>query len=172
MIKNTNSLLAVQELINRLAPIFGYALGFTFQPCLITAATNLSKMYHELSFMAKHLSNAPLSDKQFKDMVDKINGYEVFTMTAQAATGVLATEATLHGVTSIKDTAKILDSGFVWANTANPTVADNKISIKGAGPFSYLLAAIPATTTFYVKVYVTTALGTVYSNQITFTTTA
>lgn len=173
MIKNTDSLTAVQGLINQLAPIFGFAAGFTFEPCLINAGTNLEKIYHTLDFTKKHLTNgATLSDKDFKDIVDKLNGYEVFTVTASAATAVLDVTATIHGTTNIKDSAKVLDSGLVLGHLTAPTIADTKFSKGGVGPFSHDVTGLIAETEYFVRAYVTTALGTFYSNEVTFTTTA
>ena len=172
MIKNADSLTQVQGLINRLAPVFGYA-GFTFGPCLINAGTNLEKIYQQLDHTKKHLMNgAKLSDKDFTDIVDKLAGYEAFTLTATAATAIGQTAATLNGTSNIVDAAKVVESGFVWALTAAPTIANNKVVKGGVGPYTHALTGLTASTTYHVRVFVTTALGTFYSNEITFTTTA
>jgi len=171
MIKNADSLTQVQGLINRLAPVFGYA-GFTFGPCLINAGTNLEKIYQQLDHTMKHLMNgAKLSDKDFKDIVDKLAGTEAYTLVATAATAVGQTVATLHGTSNIVDASKVIESGFVWALTTAPTIASNKVIKGGIGPYTHPLTGLTAATAYYVRVYVTTALGTFYSNEITFTTT-
>lgn len=64
-------------------------------------------------------------------------------------------------------------SGVCWSTSPNPTLA-NSFTNEGSslgGNFVSNLTSISPSTTYYVRAYATNALGTVYGNEITVTTT-
>ena len=63
----------------------------------------------------------------------------------------------------------ITNQGFVYGNSIQPTTSDNVINVNGEN-FSYIFNDLPSETTFYVRVYLTNALGTFYGNEVNFTT--
>jgi hypothetical protein len=68
-------------------------------------------------------------------------------------------------------------SGLVWDTNSNPTIALNTQTIGwygwyGTGSFSTSITGLAAGTTYYVKAYATNSVGTVYGNQVVFTTSA
>jgi hypothetical protein len=60
----------------------------------------------------------------------------------------------------------ITEQGFVWGTNTNPTTA---LTTKATGTSINLTGLQPATT-YYVRAYAINAVGTTYSNEITFTT--
>ena len=61
--------------------------------------------------------------------------------------------------------------GVCWSITANPTIANNKtIDGTGTGSFTSNIAGLTANTTYHVRSYATTSIGTAYGSDVTFTT--
>ena len=65
----------------------------------------------------------------------------------------------------------IITSGVCWSTSAHPTIADNKQEInKGTDDYIIvLLTELAADTTYYLRSYATTEMGTLYSNEEVFT---
>ena len=63
--------------------------------------------------------------------------------------------------------------GVVWNTSINPTIAlsTKTSSGTGTGTISASLTGLSASTVYYVRTYATNANGTVYGNEISFTTT-
>jgi len=63
--------------------------------------------------------------------------------------------------------------GVVWSSHEDPTLEDNKTeegAVLGAGSFTSEITGLEPETTYYVRAYATNDLGTVYGEQISFTT--
>lgn len=61
--------------------------------------------------------------------------------------------------------------GVCWSESALPTVEDNKTTDgSGSGNFTSILNDLTANTTYYVRAYATRVNGSVYGNEIMFTT--
>lgn len=96
------------------------------------------------------------------------------TVSTQAVTDISADVATANGtIETIGDPAAAAH-GFVWNTGGTPTLADNFLDLGGAAQGSYNspLAELSAYTTYFVRSYATNDTGTVYGNQVTFTTSA
>ena len=64
----------------------------------------------------------------------------------------------------------IITSGVCWSTSANPTIADNKQENNmGTDYFDTALTELAADTTYYLRSYATTEMGTYYSNEVVFT---
>jgi len=65
----------------------------------------------------------------------------------------------------------IIAKGVVWSTTTNPTLSDN-FTTNGSGSANYEseLTGLNPLTTYYVRAYITTADGTSYGNEISFST--
>ena len=72
--------------------------------------------------------------------------------------------------------ASIVDRGFVWAVTENPTLenaGNNKISLSsGAQNFQTTIYNLNRNTTYYLRAYATSSAGTGYGSQLVFKTLA
>lgn len=66
----------------------------------------------------------------------------------------------------------ITSRGVCWSTSSNPTLANNFTSDgTGIGTYSSSITGLTPSTTYYVRAYATNAVGTIYGNQQSFTTT-
>ena len=102
------------------------------------------------------------------------------TNTVAATTPILTTSA-ISDITKFTASsgATIVDNGSLsitakgvcWNSSANPTIANSKTTDgTGSATFSSSITSLSANTTYYVRAYATTAIGTGYGDQLTFTT--
>jgi uncharacterized protein (TIGR02145 family) len=75
-------------------------------------------------------------------------------------------------VGSITQGGSVLEAGFCYSNTPNPTISGQHTSapVTGTNSFTLLVSSLLANTTYYVRAYATDSNGTVYGTQITFNT--
>lgn len=90
-----------------------------------------------------------------------------------AVTSITFTTATSGGTLTLPNgNLSISARGVCWSTTTSPTIANSKTTNgSGTGTFTSSLTNLTAGTTYYVRAYATTANGTVYGNEVTFTTT-
>ncbi|MDX2278366.1 MAG: hypothetical protein NW218_02210 [Saprospiraceae bacterium] len=76
-----------------------------------------------------------------------------------------------HGIITSIGNAQLIESGFCWSTSTNPTISNFKTN-SGAqiGNFNAYLYNLQPSTTYYLKAYATNIAGTAYGNEITFTT--
>jgi hypothetical protein len=90
-----------------------------------------------------------------------------------SVTDVNETSAKFNGdLLKIGDTS-VIDFGFCWASTPNPTDNSNKISdgaTSSTQSFSNAVTGLSANQTYYVKAYAINSKGTVYGQEISFIT--
>lgn len=92
--------------------------------------------------------------------------------TGSAAAG--RTTAALAGTIAADNGAPITARGFVYATTADPTLATGTTAAAGSGTgsFNASLAGLSVGTTYHMRAYATNALGTAYGSDVAFTTSA
>ena len=95
------------------------------------------------------------------------------TVTTQPVRGI--EENTAIGNGNIIDSGgnnSITQHGVCWNVTGTPTIADSKTQdgIVGAGPFSSQMTELLENTLYSVRAYATTAAGTGYGEEVSFTT--
>ena len=90
------------------------------------------------------------------------------TVTTDEATNVAATSATLNGTISNPESVTISGQGFEWKATDGGSYA--QVSATGS-TMSYTLTGLTASTGYTYRAFVTTASGTSYGSEVTFTTT-
>ena len=65
--------------------------------------------------------------------------------------------------------------GVCWSTSQNPTIQNNHVAYEGAVSsgthYSVTMEGLQAQTTYYVRAYVTNSMGTIYGEQLSFTTT-
>jgi len=90
-------------------------------------------------------------------------------ITTSAASEITNSTAISGGVLTNPSGNPILAKGVVWSNSQNPTVALATKTMDGAteGNFTSSITGLALGTTYFVRAYVTNALGTSYGNTIT-----
>ncbi len=78
--------------------------------------------------------------------------------------------ATCGGVFVPHFGATITEQGVCWDTIQVPTITDNKITDEGFGDFNSCIIGLTPNTTYFVRAYATSSLGTGYGNVISFTT--
>jgi hypothetical protein len=99
------------------------------------------------------------------------SSYQLSTITAQAFSSIKQTTAVSGGIISATGGGTISAKGICWSTTQNPTTADSKtIDSTGTTTYNSLMTGLTASTTYYVRAYVTNQAGTAYSASLNFTT--
>jgi len=93
-------------------------------------------------------------------------------LTTSEVTAITTKTATAGGNITNAGTPAYTERGVVYATTTNPTIANMKIPVAGTGTgdFTAELTGLNADTKYYVRAYATTSNGTVYGNEVNFTT--
>jgi hypothetical protein len=106
------------------------------------------------------------------------NGYPCFyyspELSPAAASNIANNTATANGSIIRIGTYNPSSYGICWNTTGTPTITDSKVNLGAAsiiGDFSANMTNLIHNTTYYVRAYATDQQGTVYGNQINFTTT-
>jgi hypothetical protein len=125
------------------------------------------------------------SDCGTRGQMQVYNGYEWTDLTGAAALtnsisfGSISSSNISSSTVSITTTintdggSSITSKGIVWNTSINPTItlSTKTNSGTGTGTFSESITGLSASTVYYVRTFATNANGTVYGNEISFTTT-
>jgi uncharacterized protein (TIGR02145 family) len=89
-----------------------------------------------------------------------------------AATSAITETTAICGGTIISDCgALVIARGVCWSADSMPTVANSKTSDGiGVGSFTSFITGLTDSTTYYIRAYATSSIGTGYGNTISFTT--
>ena len=107
---------------------------------------------------------------------EKHNGWDMIKMTLPSVSSVTISDI---GVGKATFSARLLDNGngtvsdcgFCYSTSANPTIADAKISYgKATGDFGKTVTGLTENTEYHVRAYAINELGTAYSEDVTFKT--
>ncbi|MBF0102389.1 MAG: DUF1566 domain-containing protein, partial [Desulfobacterales bacterium] len=94
-------------------------------------------------------------------------------VTTQSVSGIGENSATANGNIVYIGDANPTVRGFCRSTSANPSLSDSCTSSNGnfgLGTFSASLSGLSSSTTYHVRAYLTNSAGTVYGNDVTFTT--
>jgi|GEM_PF-1577163 len=95
------------------------------------------------------------------------------TLTTSVVTSITNTTAISGGNISSDGGTAVTDRGVCWSTSANPVITGNHTTDgTGTGTFTSNITGLTASTLYYVRAYATTANGTAYGNEISFTTSA
>ena len=93
------------------------------------------------------------------------------TISTDSATVITSTSAKSGGKITSDGGAAITARGVCWSTNANPTITNSKTTDgAGIGTFTSSLTGLTVATQYYVRSYATNSLGTVYGEQVSFTT--
>jgi hypothetical protein len=94
-----------------------------------------------------------------------------FSLTTTAASSIMATRVKSGGNITGDGGAAITARGVCWSTSGNPTIANSKTTDgTGIGTFTSTITGLTLGTTYYLRAYATNSMGTVYGNEISFTT--
>jgi hypothetical protein len=101
--------------------------------------------------------------------------YSNASLSSISITTTVASSITITGAQSglsiSSDGGANISAGVCYDTISNPTVADAKTNDAGAaGTFTSSISNLVGNTTYYVRAYATNSQGTVYGNEISFTT--
>lgn len=98
---------------------------------------------------------------------------EVSALSISSVTGITSTSVHLNYEITSDGGSDITATGFCWSTNSNPTISDSKTIIGvGLGTFTGTISGLYPGTIYYVRAYAINSVGTAYSGQFTFTTTA
>jgi len=93
------------------------------------------------------------------------------TLTTTSATLIAQTTAQSGGVIAISGSSSVTARGICYSTTTNPTILNNKVeSGSDIGTFTASLTGLTPGMTYYIRAYATNSSGTVYGNEVIFTT--
>jgi hypothetical protein len=93
------------------------------------------------------------------------------TLTTAEVTDITGENAISGGDITEDGGLSIIARGVCWSTSPNPTIADSHTSNGGGtGSFSSSITGLNVSTTYYVRAYASTAAGTGYGDEMSFTT--
>jgi hypothetical protein len=93
------------------------------------------------------------------------------TIITDSVTNISLFSARCGGKIASSGGSKFTSSGLCWSTKPNPTVSDNiKINVANTESFVSELTDLSLNTKYYVRTYATNADGTIYGNEVNFTT--
>ena len=93
------------------------------------------------------------------------------TLTTAEVTEITGATATCGGNITDNGGLNVTVRGVCWSTSPDPTIADaHTTNGSGLGSFSSSISGLNVSTTYYVRAYATTAAGTAYGEEKTFTT--
>jgi hypothetical protein len=102
--------------------------------------------------------------------LDNFRMAPVLSVTTDAVSNVGSSTATSGGTVTVYN-ATVTARGVCWNTTGTPTTADpHTTDGSGSGAFTSLLTGLLPTTTYYVRAYAVSAMGTAYGNEVNLTT--
>ncbi len=100
--------------------------------------------------------------------------YVLPTVTTSAVSNIvttISTSATCGGNVTTDGGTTVTARGICWSSSHNPIISDNKTTDgTGTGSFTSYITELSGNTTYYVRAYATSAAGTAYGNEVSFTT--
>ena len=92
-------------------------------------------------------------------------------ITTNVTTGITGTTATSGGNITSEGSAAVYERGVCWSTSSNPrTTGNHTTDGTGGGTFTSSITGLTANTLYYVRAYASSAIGTTYGNQESFTT--
>ncbi len=94
------------------------------------------------------------------------------TVTTQAVTAITTTTATGNGNITVLGTFNPTEHGVAWSTLINPTISDSHTTdgaVSATGAFTSSMTGLTPGTLYHVRAYATSAAGTSYGGDETFT---
>jgi CubicO group peptidase (beta-lactamase class C family) len=99
------------------------------------------------------------------------NEFSLPEITTNLATSITNTQANIDGIITKNGNSAILNYGICWNISPNPTIENTKTSnTANVTTFENTLQDLLPNTLYYARAYATNQSGTVYGNEVSFTT--
>ena len=109
--------------------------------------------------------------QQYQPYFGTITVVDLPTVTTAAITAIDKTTANGGGEVTADGGATVTARGICWSTSQNPTISGSHTSDgTGTGSFTSAMTGLTANTTYYVRAYATNSVGTVYGEEVNFTT--
>ena len=96
---------------------------------------------------------------------------QVPVLTTDTVVAIIDTAATFKGTVAANGDSQVLERGFCWSTSPSPTVADDTVRAgSGLGAYQKSVNTLASGTTYYLRAYATSAIGTGYGREIVFHT--
>ena len=93
------------------------------------------------------------------------------TVTTSQVSNITHVSAVGGGNVTSSGSAPVTDRGICWSTSHNPTTSGSHASSgSGKGSFTVSMTGLTANTTYYVRAYATSVIGTAYGSEVSFTT--
>ena len=137
-------------------------------------ANYLGLYYYSTSITTSSSNNSSYNDNDafsVRCVRDEINTAAMPpTVTTDSVVIISDVVASLAGTAISANGATVLEHGFCWSTSSNPTLADShRASGDGLGSFSAVVGEFTHSITYYLRAYATNSAGTGYGNELTFT---
>lgn len=98
--------------------------------------------------------------------------YQTFVeVSTKPVSNITSSGATSGGIASSNGGPAIIARGVCWSKNTNPTISDSKTNDgNGDGEYTSIITGLSSNTTYHIRAYATTANGTAYGTNQTFTT--
>jgi hypothetical protein len=97
----------------------------------------------------------------------------VLPVLTDQVTDITYTTAQCGGTVNTGEGIAVTARGICWNNVPQPTLSDNHtVDGWGQGVFTSVISGLDTGTTYFVRSYATSSLGTVYGNEVVFTTSS
>ena len=92
------------------------------------------------------------------------------TLTTAEATSITSSSAISGGNITSDGGGSVTDRGVCWSISKSPTIEGSHVSSgTGTGTFTSSLTGLAPNTAYYIRAYATNSAGTVYGNEVSFT---
>jgi uncharacterized protein (TIGR02145 family) len=126
----------------------------------------VNTIYYVRSYATNAISTVYGNEISFNTLDGLPNG-----LTTTAISDITAITATSGGNITDDGGFAITARGICWSTSQNPTITEaHTTNGTGMGSFTSSLTGLDVNTTYYVRAYATNSIGTVYDNEISFTT--
>jgi len=140
-----------------------------------TQSSNTNANHWYLHYASKLLTSVSNYEKYYGMSVRCVLGEGEFaslpTVTTATVSEITDTTATCGGNVTADGGGNVMARGVCWSTSQNPTINDSHTTDgNGTGSFTSSLTGLAAGTTYYVRAYATNGAGTVYGEEVSFTT--
>lgn len=134
----------------------------------VSSLTNLQEgtTYYVRAYATNSVGTAYGAERSFTTK-------EMPTVSTNGMIDVSDTSAVCGGYVYSDGGDMVMVRGVCWSTTQNPTISNDHTSDgSGLGIFNSQMTGLTASTTYYVRAYATSSVGTAYGQQVVYTTAA